>query len=254
MKVNQTLVACVMVCARLFVAAVAVVLIALPSPADGQPVYFEDDFDGTALKPHWIQPPPEHWEYDVSGGMLNVTKLKYPSTPHTGFNIAELWAPLGIPATGDFLAEVVIGFDPATLSKDSDRVFSFFLSDQAPNVPPTSTIGISYQDTGFTDVVLLMGSGGQSIPSPVFSNPGLVAFQIARMGNTVNFSMNGDLLATLPATPNITMQSLGVWYIAQWPDAQFEPIHIDRITIVPSPGVGLAVLLSLPLVACRTRR
>lgn len=248
MNLRNTLVASVMVCGLMTLAV-------LPRSVFAQPIYFHDDFEGSALKPNWIQPPAEHWEHDVSGGFLNVTKLNYPSAPHTGFNIAELWAPLDLPVAGDFVAELVLEFEPATFANNADRVLSFFLSDQAPNVPPASTIGISYQDTGLEDVVLFMGSGGQSVPSPVFSNPGLATFQISRIDTVVNFSMDGNLLATLPAAPNYTIQSLGIWFITQWPDAQFEPIRIDRVTIVPSPGIGLAMVLLSPLVVrCRTRR
>ncbi|MCH9058555.1 MAG: hypothetical protein IIB55_08000, partial [Planctomycetes bacterium] len=62
-----------------------------PMAASGQTVFF-DDFEGNALLPHWSQPPPSRWEYNVSNSMLNVTGLFYPSHPKSRSNFAIMGA------------------------------------------------------------------------------------------------------------------------------------------------------------------
>ena len=61
------------------------------APALGQTVFF-DDFDGNALLPHWSQPSPSAWEYNVSNSMLNVTDLFNPSHPESPTNFASMGA------------------------------------------------------------------------------------------------------------------------------------------------------------------
>ena len=56
---------------RRYLIALFLLLALFPGAAIAQTVFF-DDFDGNALLPHWIQPPPSYWEYNVSSSMLNV--------------------------------------------------------------------------------------------------------------------------------------------------------------------------------------
>jgi hypothetical protein len=252
MNLNNNLVACVMVCDRTLVAVIAAVLLSLPNSASAQPVYFEDDFDGNALKPHWIQPPPEHWEYDVSGGMLNVTALKYPSLPKTGFNFVDIWAPLDQPATGDFEAEVAMTIEPQ-LPSQAYRIISFVLSPEPPGVQSDQSIFAYYNEFGNNQASWGMSSNGQFAQSPSFANPGSLILEIARNSSEVSYSMNGSLLAKLPATANLTIESLAIRFIAAWPDAQFEPIRIDRVNIIPTPAVGACLIAGLGFIQRRRR-
>src|SRR2546422_3364689 len=71
---------------------VLLALSACSAPALGQAPVFFDDFEGNALLPHWGQPPPSCWQYNVSNSMLNVTGLFCPSNPKAGGNYADLIA------------------------------------------------------------------------------------------------------------------------------------------------------------------
>lgn len=76
--------------------------------ASGDPV-FHDDFNGSALQPHWSVPSPVVWEHNVSNGMLNVTGLFDPSSPDIFGNIASMSAEFE-PQT-DFRVDAWMGWD-----------------------------------------------------------------------------------------------------------------------------------------------
>ena len=83
-----------------------------PARALAQIVFF-DDFDGDELLPHWSLPDRSRWEYNVSGGMLNVTGLFYPG-PMPGHPDSGNFAAMGaqFAPQGDFRVDARMGWDP----------------------------------------------------------------------------------------------------------------------------------------------
>ena len=217
-----------------------------PMAASGQTVFF-DDFEGNALLPHWIlQPPPSHWEHTVNNGMLNVTELLYPGIPHAGSNFADIVA-LFSPQT-DFRIDVWMGWEQGT------QPHALNLSVQGPGGNPI-VASIGYRnDLGSGPIpVIFGGASGQgiSIPAPP---PGMYQFTITRVAAEFQFYLEGNLFATFPDTFRRLAGGLHFEFVGPV-SGQFGALHIDRVRVVPTPGL---LLIALPLVlacACgRTRR
>lgn len=211
--------------------------------ASAQPVFF-DDFDGPDLLPHWRAPDPSHWEYDVSGGMLNVTGLFYPGIPHLGGNFAAIGASF-VPQT-DFRVDAWMGWEAGDdphgiaiqmLAAGVTAVAEFKYSDEEPGRPP----------------ILIAGSGTEAVTAPA-PPPGLYQFTIARIDAEFEFYLDGSLFARLPDRRGRLADTVAFDFLGPNPPAQLGAFHIDRVLVVPAPGV-LLVSLSLSL-ACvrRTRR
>jgi hypothetical protein len=213
-----------------------------PPASVAQPVFF-DDFDGDKLLPHWRTPAdPSSWEYDVSGGMLNVTDLHFPSVPHLGGNFAIISA-LFEPQM-NFRMDVWMGWDDPPRQTDQLRIgitgplgggimAEFGLMDLG--APPA--------------IVAAAGAAGVIAPPPP---PGLHQFTIARTGSLFDFYLDGDHFASLPDTGAITPAGgLFIWFAKPFP-AEMNPYHVDRVRVVPAPGT--LFVSSLCLLACARRR
>lgn len=223
--------------------AVAMLLVGLcAAPAWGQPVFF-DDFDGDDLLPHWGQVP-AYWEYNVGGGMLNVTGLFFPSQPTTPHNLA--WIEAGLPAQGNFQVDVWMGWDEGlppqgvSLQLGAGPVFD----------PPIATV--SYWNTLNGPIVSASAYLHYSPTNVSIAGPpaGIHRFTISRMGNQFEFSVNGEAFANLTGTA-APASLLGLFFYGPYP-GELGTLHVDRIQIVPAPGAML--LLTMMMAATRRRR
>jgi len=149
-----------------------------PAAALAQPVFF-DDFDGPDLLPHWERTDPSRWEYDLSGGMLNVTGLFWPGIPHLGGNDAVIAA--SFDWQSDFRVDAWMGWDEGDMPHG--------LSLQV--VGPGGLVGIasfSYRDEQpGRDPLLIAGSGteGVVVPAPrpgMYSSRRVISRRTVRVG------------------------------------------------------------------------
>ena len=211
-----------------------------PMAASGQTVFF-DDFEGNALLPHWSQPAPSRWEYNVSNSMLNVTGLFYPGIPHLGGNFAAMGAWYA-PQT-DFRIDVRMGWEPG----DQPHRLVFYM------VGPQGQLMASfrYRNEAWSGEVISVGTGtqGASFPAPP---PGMYEFTIARVAAEFQFFLDGNLIATFPDNFGTPAAGLSLFFLGpSEPNATFGALHIDRIRIVPAPG---SILVSMVLLAGCARR
>lgn len=209
-----------------------------PASALAQPVFF-DDFDGNALQPHWGQPNPLFWEYNVSNSMLNVTNLLYPSHPKSPTNFAGLGTSFS-PLT-DFQLDVRMGWGSA------QGVARFALEIQAGG---GSVAHIGYGESfGPIGVFAGTSAGVVTIPSPP---PGIYDFRVVRTGEQYRFYFEGNLFASLTSLYTGPIDGVGFFFSSPYP-GQSGPFHIDRVRVVPAPGVLLAPAL-VSIWAPRRRR
>ena len=211
-----------------------------PMAASGQTVFF-DDFEGSALLPHWSQPPPSHWEHTVSNSMLNVTALFSPGIPHLGSNFAGIAAEFS-PQT-DFRVDVWMGWEQGT------QPHRLNLQVLGPGGNPIIA-GVGYRNEAWSGEVLFFSGStqGVSFPAPA---PGIYHFTIARSAAEFQFYLEGNLIATFPDT--FGTPAAGVQFFFLGPVS--EPLgafSIERVRVVPAPGL---MWIPLPLgLACACRR
>ena len=219
-----------------------------PLSASGQTVFF-DDFEGNALLPHWIlQPPPSHWEHTVSNSMLNVTGLFFPGIPHASFNIADMVALF--PSQTDFRVDVWMGWDQFT---SPHRLALTVLG--PGGTPIVASVGYRWDGAFGPNPIIFAGGGGQAVGIPP-PPPGMYQFTITRVAAEFNFYFDGNLFATFQDVFGTPAGGLHFQFLGSWdPSAPFGALHIDRVQVVPTPGM---LLIALPLgLACacgRTRR
>lgn len=203
-----------------------------PALAAAQPVFF-DDFDGDDLLPHWSTPPDSHWEYEVSGGMLNVTGLFWPSDPEDESN----WAIIGAryePQT-DFRADVWMGWDAG----DGPHELVFHV-----NSPQGVLASFGYSTWLEPDPVIFAAASNQGITEPA-PPPGMYQFTVIRRGAGFEFFFNGEPFANLTDLSGRQVSGLNLWFLGPYP-GQLGALHVDRVRVVPSPGV-LACLAAVGL-------
>lgn len=221
------------------VGALALAMAMCPAaPAPAQPVFF-DDFNGNALAPHWSRPPDSHWEYNVSGGMLNVTELKFPSDPHFGGNEARIGA--GYAPQTDFRADVWMGWEAG----DPPHRLGFYI-----NSPQGIIAAFGYRNFG-AGPEIFAGASNEAVfvPAPP---PGMYHFTIRRVGVQNDFYFNDDHFARITSQSAPSAFGLTLDFLGPYP-GQFGALHIDRIVIVPAPG-ALIVPGTLALFAAQRRR
>ena len=211
-----------------------------PMAASGQTVFF-DDFEGNALLPHWSQPPPSHWEYNVRGSMLNVTALLFPSNPHAPSNIVIIGASYA-PQT-DFRIDVRMGWEPGDQPR---RLVFHVMGAQGQGIA-----SFGYRNEAWSGEVLFVGTGtqGTSFPAPP---PGMYQFTITRVAAQFQFYLDGNLFATFPDNFGTPAAGLSLEFVGPFP-GQFGPFHFDRIRMVPAPG-SILVSTVLLLVCARRKR
>ena len=209
-----------------------------PMAASGQTVFF-DDFEGNALLPHWIQPRPSHWEYNVSNSMLNVTGLFFSGSPHLSGNFAILRASYA-PQT-DFRIDVRMGWEQGA----APHALQLFMVDAQFQL----MANFGYNNQPGLDEVLFVGNGTQvtTFPAPP---PGMYQFTITRVAAQFRFYFEGNLLATLDDLSGRPSSIVSLSFVGPL-SGQPGPLHIDRIRVVPAPG---SILVSMVLLAGCARR
>ena len=210
--------------------ALCVLALVWPMAASGQTVFF-DDFEGNALLPHWSQPPPSHWEYNVSNSMLNVTGLFYPSNPQLKANGASISATFERQA--DFRVDAWMGWEEIERHGLSVSVFG-----------PSASI--SYIEGSF----VMARVGEQVVGTLSMPPPGLQQFTIIRTGAQFEFLFNGVLFGSVTSGPMTPAEGVGIGF-SDWYPGLRNLLHIDRVQVTPSPAVFAIPVLGL---ACPGRR
>ena len=168
--------------------ALCVLALVWPMAASGQTVFF-DDFEGNALLPHWSQPPPSHWEYNVSNSMLNVTALLSPSNPHAPSNIVIIGASYA-PQT-DFRIDVRMGWEQG----EPPHRLGFHIV--APTGHFVASVGYRHEPA-FGPVPIIFGGASNQGATFVAPDPGIYHFTITRIAAQFRFYFEGSLFATFP--------------------------------------------------------
>ena len=205
-----------------------------PMAASGQTVFF-DDFEGNALLPHWLQPAPSRWEYNVGNSMLNVTALLYPSNPHAGSNYATMGA-LFTPQA-DFRMDAWMGWEAGEQPHH--------LGLEVRSSPTGSGILAIFQYAneawlGATPAIVASAFGSPNLLVMPAPPPGIYHFAIARVGTTFEFYFNGSLFGSLTGN-NIPATGVVLDFLGPYP-GEFAAVHIDRIRVIPAPGPALFLL------------
>lgn len=212
------------------------------SAASAQPVFF-DDFDGPDLLPHWRTPDPSHWEYSVSDSQLHVTGLFFPAIPHLGGNFAAIGA--SFEPQRDFRVDAWMEWEAG------DNPHGLALQMTAGGV--TGIAEFAYSNQGIAlDPVLIAGTGTEGVIAPA-PPPGMYRFTISRVGSQFEFYLDGELFAALPDRFGTPADSVVFDFLGPNPPGAFGPFHIDRVLVVPAPGV-LAALGAVALTCARRRR
>jgi hypothetical protein len=218
--------------------AVVAVVALCSAPALAQPVFY-DDFDGRALLPHWNQPPPSDWEYNVSNGMLNVTDLFYPSSPKSPTNYTFMGASFA-PQT-DLQLDFRMGWGEGVARFDLTLLAGAGI---------IATIGyceiLCTTDPG---IFARHGASRVAIPAPP---PGMYDFRITRAAGQFNFYFEGDLFASFQDIYGGPVNGLSFYFSSPYPGPS-GPFHIDRVQVVPAPATVVAPVLTLAW-ACRRKR
>ncbi len=215
-------------------------LILLPATAAAQPLLF-DDFDGDALAPNWGHVP-SRWQYNVSNGMLNVTALTYPSNPQSNSNAAAM-ASL-FETQMDFRIDVWMGWD------GGDAPEGIWFSPLTSGGSGLATFGYVNDINGGPRIII----GAGTLYSAVLPTPGagLHHFALSRAANQFEFYLNEVPVAVFPDTWMMPASVMHFTFGGPFP-GQLGALHVDRVTIIPTPAV-LTVLALSPLVVSRRRR
>ena len=207
-----------------------------PMAASGQTVFF-DDFEGNALLPHWGQPAPSRWEYNVSNSMLNVTALLRPSHPKSPSNFAAMGA-FFTPQT-DFRMEAWMGWDAG----EGPRRLLLRVKAGPTGTGILASFGYSDEGRlGATPAIVAGASGSPNLVLMPAPPPGMYHFAITRVGTEFEFYFNGNLFGSLTGI-NIPATAVTLDFLGPYP-GELGAFHIDRIKVIPAPG-SLLFLLAL---------
>jgi hypothetical protein len=211
--------------------------------APAQPVFF-DDFDGDELLPHWRLPPDDHWEYEVSGGMLHVTDLLWPSDQHFGNGNYALMGAGYAPQT-DFRADVWMGWEAGD---DPHELIFHVIGPQGQGI---ASFGYSTL-IDYPDPIIFAASGANDHQIDSAPAPGLYHFTITRRSGEFNFFFDGESFAAFPDRFGTPAASLILWFLGPYP-GELGPLHIDRVRVVPAPG-ALALPAAVGLYCQKRKR
>jgi len=207
--------------------------------APAQPVFF-DDFDGDDLLPHWNRPPDSHWEYNVSGGMLHVTDLLYPSDDHFGGNYADMVA--GYEPQADFRADVWMGWEAG------DAPHKLALHVNGPQGQIIASFG--YEDS-WRGQIIYAASGASDFHFEMAPPPGMYHFTIRRDEGEFAFYFNAAPFASFTDQFGTLAAKVHLEFLGPYP-GEFGAVYIDRVRVIPTPGV--LVLLAGMTLCCPFRR
>ena len=200
---------------------------AFGAAASGQTVFF-DDFEGNALLPHWSQPPPSHWEYNVSNSMLTVTGLFYSVPPYGFAAISAAYAP-----QADFRVDAWMGWEGGQ---------SLSVTVLGPSAL------IAYSD-GSVLVAWVDGQVAGVLPLPPH---GVHQFTITRTGARYEFFLDGLLFGSVASGPTTPAEGVAFGFGNESAGAAF--FHVDRVRVVPAPAVFAIPVLGLACLSRRKRR
>ena len=212
-----------------------------PAAALAQPVFF-DDFDGSELLPHWGQPDPSRLEYNVSGGMLHVTELLFPSVAKLEANFAIIGARY-TPQT-DFRMDVWMGWENPTEPWNELR-----LTAVGPSGELFANFGMRHLVGEPPEIIAGVTTGFVAAPAPP---PGMYQFTIARTGSQFDFYLDGDPFGSLPDTFGIPAAGVSIFFSKPFP-GEMNPYHIDRIRVIPAPGALISFAPAALACAARGR-
>jgi hypothetical protein len=212
-----------------------------PVAALAQPVFF-DDFDGPDLLPHWSVPPPENWEYNVSGGMLNVTDLHFPGIPHLESNFATIRA--SFETQTDFRLDVWMGWD----REPAEQYDELAVGVMSPTGGIMAEFGLRYPG-GPPVIGASAGAGSIRVPPPP---PGMYQFTVTRIGSEFEFYLDGEHFGSLPDEFWLPAGGVRFFFSKPFP-GEMNPYHVDRVRVVPTPG-AVVVVSAVCVLACARRR
>lgn len=204
---------------------------------------FFDDFEGNALLPHWNQPPPSDWGYNVSNGMLNVTNLYYPSHPKHPSNFAWMNT-LFMPQT-DFRIDVWMGWEAG----QQPHRLAVHVGGPFQGNPIIASMGYTNDGSG---PFIFAGASNQAqfMPAP---SPGIHHFTVSRTGTQFNFLFNGSPFASFTDNFGTAAAAINFEFLGPYPGT-LGAFHIDRVVVVPAPGMLLTLSAILLLASTRRRR
>jgi len=220
-------------------------ILSIASPARAQVVLF-DDFDGEVIDPRWRLSRPGDWEYNVSGGMLNVTNLFYPSHPKSPENHATMDTLFTSTPLTDFRIDARMGWDEGPGPR------SLWL--HAKGGPNGNLIVASF---GFTlgegfgiGPIFSAGAGlGRNAPG---SAEGMFTFTIARTGSRLEFYLNETFFFATTDMFGRSLTALQFDFSGPYP-APVAAYHIDSVTVIPGPSTVTLVVAMVPALFRRRR-
>lgn len=202
-------------------------------------VVFEDNFDGAALAPHWVTPPASHWDYDVSGGMLNVHRALRPSHPKSPSNSVAIGTTLPTPYGGDFFATMRVVWEAQTVPQVTIDVRG---TTNTIAQMTYASIGVAFFAPGSTAQLHLANPVGEH------------EIGAQRLGSQLRFFLDGSLIGTLPDIGGEQIRGMTLVFRHAFPIPQGGPVRIDFVRVVPSPASTVSLLLGGGLTIARKRR
>jgi hypothetical protein len=206
----------------------SLVLLLCPTAAFAQPVFF-DDFNGNALLPHWNQPPPSQWAYNVSNSMLNVTGLFYPSSPESPINFTSMNALFAPQA--DFRMDVWMGWEAG----DRPHRLNIVVLGGMGAGGRLAEFGFR-DEADFSQIPVILADAGEGLVMMPAPHPGNYQFTITRVGRQFDFFFDGQPFASLPVTFDLGADGVAFDFGGPFP-GQLGPLHIDRVQVIPAPGI-----------------
>jgi hypothetical protein len=201
---------------------------------------FFDDFNGTALQPHWGGFSEGCLlNGGVAGGFLNITRVYAPGAPPETYCLAGYLAYIG-EELHDFRMQ-------ASVMWDQGEYQDLYVGVTNGVVWPGLDIGhIRYKSRPGQGAIVEALSTGHAIASVPAGPPSQVhEFEIERVSGIATFKFN-DIMILQAASPARSMQFITLLFGG--PDtSQFAPLHVDSVQVVPEPNTLLALAMLVGL-------
>ena len=206
---------------------------------------FFDTFSGNQLRPHWQQPPPNHWEHTVADSRVTVSGLFHPGVPGQP-NVALIAAEFPSWMGDRFVLTAQLGWDSGQARELAVRLLS--------NEGLELTIGYDELATGSPRVFLQR----RQIPPPPWAsapapNPGLHTFRLEQTPDDVALYVNGQPIVALTGVPSGHINRVELVFRGN-DGAALSPLHVGLVRIVPAPGSSAVIGGMVLLFAKRRRR
>lgn len=185
---------------------------------------FFDGFDGGSLGAHWdFFSEGSLWEYNVSAGRLNVTRVYGP------FEFDQVAIVSHIEPYESFDASARVAWGTGLVQQ-----LRFGISEEYPFFSPL--IGsVNYRATpavGGLVSAVLDGQGSSAVPVP---NAGEFTFRVVRGAGLLSAYLDGMLLLSVPSGSTGTANRIFLEFGAAEP-MQFGGLHADWVQVVPEPS------------------